>query len=76
MSSPSKVTSKSQRDYSIIVLGAAGYTGRLVAHSIAELRYSMKTEHRFKKWAISGRNYNKLVSTCSLLKEASNLSGT
>jgi len=45
------------RTYDIIVWGATGITGALVAEHLDELVHSGKVE---KKWAISGRNEDKL----------------
>lgn len=52
------------RDYTVVVLGATGFTGRLVCKYMA----SQVANGRFVgKWAIAGRNQTKLSDLCSAL---------
>jgi short subunit dehydrogenase-like uncharacterized protein len=44
----------SERPYDLVVFGATGFTGRLVAEYIAK--------ERPKRWAIAGRNRDKLAA--------------
>lgn len=56
-------TSKADRQYGIVLLGATGYTGRLTASVIAE---QLPTN---LKWAIAGRSRSKLESLAKELQE-------
>ncbi|KEY66490.1 hypothetical protein S7711_04819 [Stachybotrys chartarum IBT 7711] len=56
-------TSKADRQYDIVLLGATGYTGRLTASVIAE---QLPTN---LKWAIAGRSRSKLESLAKELRE-------
>ena len=56
----------SDRDFDVIVWGATGFTGRLVAEYIA-LTYGVGRELR---WAIAGRSADKLASIASMVSES------
>jgi short subunit dehydrogenase-like uncharacterized protein len=47
------------RDYDIIVVGAAGYTGRLVAEQIAQCDHLLRDAAGQRRWAVSGREENR-----------------
>ncbi len=47
----------SQREYDVVLFGASGFTGRLVAHYLAETARSTPLS-----WAIAGRSASKLAS--------------
>ena len=53
---------KSTRQYDIVLFGATGYTGQLTAEHIAK---HLPTDIR---WAVSGRNHQKLSSIVEKLK--------
>ena len=44
------------REYDIIVVGAAGYTGRLVAEQIANCDHLLRDAKGDRRWAVSGRD--------------------
>ncbi|MCL2778645.1 MAG: saccharopine dehydrogenase NADP-binding domain-containing protein [Polyangiaceae bacterium] len=48
---------KSKPDYDVILFGAAGYTGKLVAEYLARVARARRSKLR---WAIAGRNQGKL----------------
>ncbi len=56
----------SDRDFDVIVWGATGFTGRLVAEYLA-LTYGVGRELR---WAIAGRSADKLASIASMVSES------
>ena len=56
----------SDRDFDVIVWGATGFTGRLVAEYLA-LTYGVGRELR---WAIAGRSADKLASIASMARES------
>ena len=56
----------SDRDFDVIVWGATGFTGRLVAEYLA-LTYGVGRQLR---WAIAGRSADKLASIASLVSES------
>lgn len=55
----SEQTPESSRDFDVVVFGASGFTGRLVAEYLLN-RYSAGGELR---WAVAGRNADKLRQT-------------
>lgn len=56
----------SDRDFDVIVWGATGFTGRLVAEYLA-LTYGVGRQLR---WAIAGRSADKLASIASMVSES------
>lgn len=56
----------SDRDFDVIVWGATGFTGRLVAEYLA-LTYGVGRQLR---WAIAGRSADKLASIASMARES------
>jgi len=56
----------SDRDFDVIVWGATGFTGRLVAEYLA-LTYGVGRKLR---WAIAGRSADKLASIASMVSES------
>lgn len=58
-------TTKNDRKYDIILVGATGYTGKLTAHHIAR---NLPTN---LKWAIAGRSSTKLDALAEELKRIS-----
>lgn len=57
-----------QREYDLILLGATGYTGKLTA------QYIFKSLPLDLKWAIAGRNKQKLEELVQSLEEQNNTS--
>lgn len=58
-------TTKKDREYEIVLVGATGYTGKLTAHHIAR---NLPTN---LKWAIAGRSNIKLDALAAELKHIS-----
>src|SRR5438093_1303350 len=57
------------REFDVIVFGATGYTGRLVAEHLLKTYGNGGTV----KWAMAGRSKSKLAQVCDLIGGASDL---
>jgi len=69
---PSQIIERSARKYDIVVLGATGFTGYLAALHLAKT-YGADGAGKGVKWAIAGRNKEKLAAVKQrLAKELSN----
>ena len=60
------MTAKADRPYDIVVYGATGYTGRLVAEYLAD-HYKGADNHGGPIWAMSGRSADKLAEVRDLI---------
>ena len=58
-------TAESARRYDVVVLGATGFTGRLMVEHLDALVCSQKDPSKGRKWAIAGRNMQRLRALCS-----------
>jgi len=56
---------ESARRYDIVVLGATGFTGRLMVEHLDALVCSQQDPSKGRKWAIAGRNMQRLRALCS-----------
>ncbi|MGN6690137.1 MAG: saccharopine dehydrogenase, partial [Sphingopyxis sp.] len=52
------------REFDIVVYGATGFTGRLVAEYLAQ-QYAGRADA--PKWALAGRSADKLAKVCDLI---------